>query len=242
MPSIAHQLELKLWQELKTAKTAPVAADLSKLWLLLELSLAEIDFSQQLHVAGEAVAKIVEVYVLRANEILDSLELKDKSLGPILSDDFLNGLMRQSMSVNLSELMETLEDEVLESQESETQESEIPDAVSSIVVPVDKNIALSTAREAKKAALQLAVELAEKERVSEWAEALSEWFELKRGNDAGGNDAVSLYQLQQELEMPLVEVWLALLLKGQEKYSLEQRGDFYDPSGIFISNRLWSCR
>lgn len=50
-------------------------------------------------------------------------------------------------------------------------------------------------------------------------------------------EAVSLIQLQQALGMPLVEVWLGLLLADQGQYLLEQRGDFYDPLEIWLTEK-----
>jgi hypothetical protein len=61
--------------------------------------------NQKLRVLGDAIAAIVEIYVMRANAILSTLEEKDSSGGePILSEDFLNDLMRQSMSIDLSDM------------------------------------------------------------------------------------------------------------------------------------------
>ena len=225
MQTIAHQLELNLWQELKAANGDPVAADLSQLWQLLEQTIPEIDPRQQLPVAAEAIAQIVAVYVLRAKAILATLELKDNSKGPILSDDFLAGLMRQSMSVNLSDLMEDifLSDEAPHPQEPET-------ALRSEAVPVERSAAATIPRIAKIDATQLVKELAEKERVSDWVHAIALFFEHKRDNKP-----VSLQQLQQSLGMPLVEVWLGMLVGGQDQYKWSQHGDFYDhPDTIFV--------
>ena len=43
--------------------------------------------------------------------------------------------------------------------------------------------------------------------------------------------SVSLLELQRSVEMPLVQVWLALLLNG---FEIEQRGDFYDTEQVWI--------
>ena len=40
-----------------------------------------------------------------------------------------------------------------------------------------------------------------------------------------------LVELQQMLQMPLIEVWIALLLSGCE---LEQRGGFYETDSVWI--------
>jgi len=62
------------------------------------------------------------------------------------------------------------------------------------------------------------------ENVSQCTEAIAQWMQQHDG------EAVSLLQLQQGLEMPLVDVWLGLLL-SQQQYVWEQRGDFYHEAG-----------
>jgi hypothetical protein len=42
---------------------------------------------------------------------------------------------------------------------------------------------------------------------------------------------MSLLELQESIEMPLGQVWLALLLNGM---TLEQRGDFYQTEQVWI--------
>ncbi len=100
------QLELDLWGNLKSALNQPDGVDFYGLWQDLESAIAPLENNQQLQVSAEAISQIVEIYVKRANGILDSLEVTDNSDGPVLEDDFLSGLMRQSMSIDLSDLME----------------------------------------------------------------------------------------------------------------------------------------
>ena len=73
------QLELDLWGDLKTALKEPESADMKLLWQGLEDAIAHQDSNQQLLVAGDAIAQIVEVYVKRAKGILDSLDVNDDS-------------------------------------------------------------------------------------------------------------------------------------------------------------------
>lgn len=46
---------------------------------------------------------------------------------------------------------------------------------------------------------------------------------------------VRLLQLQHSVQMPLIQVWLALLLDG---YEIEQKGEFYDLDGIWGTGQL----
>ena len=67
------------------------------------------------------------------------------------------------------------------------------------------------------------LELAGKENVPAWTNAIAQWLTTR-----STTESVSLLHLQQELAMPLVEVWLGMLLGGQDLYQWEQHGDFYD--------------
>ena len=190
------QLELDLWGDLKTALTQPESADMKLLWHSLDQAIAHQDSNEQLLVAGDAITQIVEVYVKRAKSILDSLEVNDDSSeGPVLDEDFLSGLMRQSMSLDLSDLMEEFAFEIESS----------PVSVASVVSVIDRKEAKAIARKARAAMRKALQELAEKENIPKWQQAIAHWIGQQ------GGEKVSLLQLQQALGMPLVEVWLGLL-------------------------------
>ncbi len=209
------QLELSLWQDLESATNAPETADIKILFQDLERVVAEVPEDKRLILAADAISQIVEIYVKKANLILDSLEVRDTSVGPILTEDFLSGLMRQSMTIDLSDLMEDL----FEKQPILTQETDEEHHIEL----QDKKKAKAIADEAGHDAKKLMLELAGKEDVPTWAAAISRWLTAR-----SSTESVSLLQLQQELGMPLVEVWLGMLLGGQDLYQWEQHGDFYD--------------
>ncbi len=237
MQTIAKQLELDLWQELKAASREPEAADLFQLWNKIEQTIAESDQDQQLLLAGDAIAKIVEIYVLRAKAILANLEVRDNSKGPVLSEDFLRGLMRQSMAINLSDLMEDLfsEDATLESQAPETTSG-------SVAMPIDKAALLKRLElepepdntEAKAKALAVA----HVEDISAWANAIACYLKSRKVETLPLAKLVQDVQLpiiegEEERGSPLVKIWLALLLG---EYKLEQHGSFYDePDRIWVT-------
>ena len=211
MPLSYKQLELDLWGDLKTALTEPESADMELLWQGLEEAIAYQNSNQQLLVAGNAIAQIVEVYVKRAKSILDSLEVNDDSSeGPVLDEDFLSGLMRQSMSLDLSDLMEEFAFEIESS----------PVSVASVVSVIDRKEAKAIARKARAAMRKALQELAEKENIPKWQQAIALWIEQHQG------EKVSLWQLHQALDMPLVEVWLGLL-HSPTPDQWEGTGEFY---------------
>ena len=215
------QLELDLWGDLKTALIAPESADMKLLWYSLDQAIAHQDSNKQLLVAGDAIAQIVEVYVKRANGILDSLKMNDDSgEGPVLDEDFLSGLMRQSMSLDLSDLMEEF---TFESESS-------PVSVGSVVSVLDRKDAKAIARKARAAMRKALKALAEQENIPLWQQAIAQWIGQQ------GSKKVSLEQLQQSLGMPLVEVWLGLL-HSPTPYQWDSQEEFYrDARDFWISN------
>jgi hypothetical protein len=219
---LAVQLELDLWQNLATAKDEPETADILQLWQDLEQVIEQSELDQQLRVAGDAIAKIVEVYAIRANAILSSLEVHDTKTEPILSEDFLNDLIRQSMTIDLSDMMEDLFP-------SEPEAQALAPTRGSVVVPIDKKAAHAIAKGAKIDAKRMVTELAGNEQVSHWAEAIAQWMQLR-----SCGEAVSLLGLQQALGMPLVNIWLGLLLPSEHRYDWERSGEFYSDAGEIL--------
>ena len=215
------QLELDLWGDLKTALTKPESADMELLWHSLEDAIAFQDSNQQLLVAGDAIAQIVEVFVLRAKGILDSLEVTDNSQGPVLDEDFLSGLMRQSMSIDLSDLMEEFAFDEVESS---------PVSFGSQVALKGRKEARALARQERARMRKALKELAEKENIPKWQSAIALWIEQHHGAK------VSLLQLQQSLGMPLVEVWLGLL-HSPTPQQWDGQGEFYrEARDFWIAN------
>lgn len=205
------QLELDLWGDLKFALAQPEVANFEQLWQELDDAIAPMEKNQQLQVAAEAISQIVEVYVSRAKSILDSLEVTDNSNGPVLADDFLSGLMRQSMSLDLSDMMEEL---------FPVQEQGNKPTSGSQVIAIDKKVAKEIARKANVLAKKELLTLAGKENISAWQQAIAHWMQQHQ------NEKISLLQLQQALSMSLVEIWLGLL-HSPTPYQWEGTGEFY---------------
>ena len=222
------QLELSMWQDLKTASSEPLVADLQQLWSKLEQVIELTSKNQKLRVLGDAIAAIVEIYVMRANAILSTLEEKDSSGGePVLSEDFLNDLMRQSMSIDLSDMMERL------FPEPESKPRSPVSARGTIVAPQDLSADYTIAPVVPDDPKQMLVELAGNEQVSQWSAAIFEWIQQH-----SCNERVSLLQLQQVLGLSLVEVWLGLLLSSGHQYDWERSEDFYsDAKEIWLKQR-----
>lgn len=118
---------------------------------------------------------------------------------------------RISISLDLSDLMEDLFPQA---------DSQVSVSSGSIVMPIDKKAASALANQAKKLAKKELLDLAGKENISLWQSAIASWMHQHQGQK------VYLWQLQQALGMPLVEVWLGLL-HSQAQYQWEGQGEFY---------------
>lgn len=144
----------------------------------------------------------------------------DSSEGPVLDEKFLSGLMRQLMTLDLSDLMEEFTFEV----------ESTPVSVGSVISLIDRKEARAIARKAKAAMRKALKGLAEKEDIPKWQSAIAQWIEQHQ------NEKISLQQLQQALDMPLVEVWLGLL-HSPTPYQWKGKGEFYlEARDIWIGN------
>lgn len=224
----AIQLELDLWQELQLAEQSPEQTDVVKLCKGMEAAISATPPNQKLQTAARAFLQIAEIFALRSQLLLTDWEQSHNEEGPPLEDEDLSELLRQSLSLDLEELMAE--------PEPVTRQRRSPNLVSgeSVAGVVDKDAlleAFDTEIELVEAQAQSesgAVSVAHSEDVTAWAAAIAEWLQQRFSTEP-----VSLLELKQEVRMPLVEVWLGLLL-GSESVVLKQRGDFYS-SPIWVT-------
>jgi len=125
------QLELKLWHNLEEASATAETADLDHLWQELETALGPLPSEQRLQMAGKAIEQIVEVFTLRSDLILSAWEEVHSGAGPAVDEDALSGLVQQSMSLDLSDLME-------EPVAEHRQRQSLAPSADSVAGPVDK--------------------------------------------------------------------------------------------------------
>ncbi len=222
--ALAQQI---LWQELEEAADLPEEADLRNLCQMLDQAIALVPPELRFQVAGDAFLQLAKVYAARANALLSGWERSGKPVAPILTAEGLADLLvRQSLRLDLSELVQIPEHKYLHSEDLELSVSQ-----DSSVVGLMERAALFKLLEGVPLpefdSLTNPLDVAHSEPISEWVEAISAWMQQNCRSQA-----VSLVELQQGLELPMVEVWLGLL-QGQQ-YKLKQCGDFYDPRGIWV--------
>jgi hypothetical protein len=224
-----EQLELPLWDVLKAAAIAPEEADLQQLLHGLDTALLNLDTLEQLQVAAEAIAQIVQVFQERWAIAFEELEATASDEGPIMPTDAFDCYVRQTMEVDFDQFIEPLASLPRKGVEREAENAER----CSVVGELDQAALLQALDEqmnqhpewTEAEAFNQAMEIAHDEDVSTWVEAIATWMENHQ------TATISLVRLQQSIEMPLVQLWLALLLG---EYAIEQRGEFYDGNQIWI--------
>lgn len=215
-----QELTATLMTAIQTALADPITADLHQLLQEFEQVLGTLPQTTQLQVAGEIFAQLAELCAARATHLLEAWEARhnpDQS-EPVLTAAMLQEVLRQSMSLNLTGLLEDPDRQrcsiqtlvPIESKVGEVEKAELLDFLDAV-----------EAAEAKAEALHVAHD----EDVSLWAATISQWLATHTGQ------TISLLELQRALQMPLVTVWLTLLLGG---YGIEQRGEFYQTETVWV--------
>jgi hypothetical protein len=229
MRQVEH-LQLPLWDLLREANTAPNEANLRQLLDGLETALSNLNTLGQLQVAAEAIAQIVQVFEGRSALAFEELEATNSDEGPVMSQNAFDRYVRQTMEVNFEQFIEPLESLPRKTREPQIQ-SEEP---SSVVGELDREALLQALDEemnqhpglTEVEAFNGAIALAHDEDISTWVKTIASWMVEQNVS------TIPLVQLQQSVEMPLVQLWLALLLG---EYAIEQRGEFYETEQIWVS-------
>ncbi|WP_309733545.1 hypothetical protein [Chamaesiphon sp. OTE_75_metabat_556] len=217
-------IDLPVWTEIKVAASEPEFADLARLWQDVEEAIVNLGCLGRLQVAGEAISQITNLFELRSQLAFESIQAVGSDDGPVMPGDAFDRYVRQTMQIDFDIYIEPLSS--LPRKVSEFSESEV-DEVHSVVAEIDRKVLLATILSDPvdpETAYREAIGLAHDEDVSAWGAAISERLEE-------WGQPTSLLALQESSEMPLVQVWLALLLNG---FEIEQRGEFYDTEQVWI--------
>lgn len=213
-----EQLEINLWEELRQAQQMPERVGVVQMLDAVEVAAAQLPEADRLRFAGEALLQVAQLCAARAGLLMD--EWEEASRDPIVEQGFFTDLVRQTMAVDLSELMEPTparKSRTKRAKSGGTEEGSIVATVdnAAVLAMVEQLEAEAPVEEERK---QQVLAIAHDESVSQWIEAIAQ------GLQATFPDRVSFTQLCECLEMPPVEVWLAVLLG---EFELEQEGEFY---------------
>lgn len=211
------QLELPLWETLRSAQRVPEQINFEELLDQVEGVIQGQPETLQLKMAGDALLQLAEVYAMRAEVLIT--EWEEAYRDPRVEQGFFGDVVRQTMAVDLSELIESTPPRKPRTKRAKSE----PGIEGSIAAPVEKAALLELvdqleAAEDLERENQQAFEIAYEENVSAWVAAIAQWLEAERTHP------VSFTHLCQRLGMPRIEVWLGVLLG---EFELKQTGEFY---------------
>lgn len=226
----AIQLELDLWNNLEAAAAQPLAANMNELWQELSDAIAPLPQQLQLAVAAEAILQITLIHSKRAIALLDDWgKAPDYYSEPVLDEDALSGMLRQTMTLDLDALLEPSPYYPRQSSRYGTQ-SVAPYVDRATMQKVLDQIA-STESNFEEEITQLA----HIEDISAWTKAITSYFTSKQAQCLPLVELVDKVQYptgkQPDIGSRLVKTWIALLLG---EFQLEQQ-DFYELEGILVS-------
>jgi len=216
------QLELDLWDVISSARQTPEDANLPMVFKLLDLTLVDLDTRSQLRIAGEAVCQIADLFCDRSNCLFEELHSRAVNGEPIMADDVFDRYVRQSIVVDFEQFIEPLQ----------SLPRKIPEPTkhgNSMVGAIDKEVLIQALEEESLLSLEeefeRAISTAHAEDISAWVEVIAQCI-------TDNSYPIRLMDLQKAVQLPIIETWLGLLLGD---FNLEQRGEFYDSSGIWIT-------
>jgi len=209
-----QQLELALESQIEDGFEDLEEVNLPGLVRQFDLVLMELPPTEQLRVGGLYMERLAQLYRERAMLLLDDWEEEYNSQGPKFDDSLLEGLIRESQYVDVSEFVKP-------GKRVKSPKVTGPlDEADSVFVELDTEQALQLAEQDLES-----VDLSHAENVSDWVEQIQAWFEQEP-------DEIRFIDLLEQLELPFVELCLGLLLGG---FAIEQRGEFYEYCSIWVS-------
>ncbi len=203
----------------------PATAEFQVFWELLVPILERLPQTERLQVAGEAIAQLATVCAARAAWLLEGWQRKydpapSEVVGePILTDDMLAGVLRHTMSLNLDEILESLEPQ---------QRSGRLYPEDSLAEAIDKDALLEMIDKMNEK--QSALAMAYEESISDWSRMVREWLQMQP-------QSVDMATVFQSVHLSPVRIWLGLLLGSgyQWEHSWHTEEEFYRPVNIRVS-------
>jgi hypothetical protein len=211
-----RQLELNLEVALEEAAEVPENVDVLSLWTQFEGELARLEQRDHLRVAGDILVQLAGLCETKADLLWEDWQDAHNADGPVMDGGWLQGLTRQTQELDFSDLV----NRSYISRDLPNEDKADEDSVAGDVEKLSVLGMIDALEDADLKSQALAVSHAEN--VSDWVQALS---------DGQVDSPQRLIDLQQQLRMPLVEVWIAALLGG---FPMEQRGSFYQTQEVWI--------
>ena len=210
-----RQLKLNFEVALEEAAETPETVDVLGLWEQFESELAGLEQRDRLRVAGDILVQLAGLCEAKSDVLWEDWQDAPNADGPVMDGDWLQGVTRQTQELDFSALV----NRSYHTHPNVDKADE--DSVAGDVEKLSVLEMLDTLDDADLKSQALAVSHAEN--VSDWVKALA-----NRQTDSPQR----LVDIQQQLKMPLIEVWIAALLGG---FLIEQRGSFYQTQEVWVS-------
>ena len=213
-----RQLELNLAVALEEAAEVPKNVDVLSLWTQFEGELAGLEQRDRLRVAGDILVQLAGLCETKADLLWEDWQDAHNADGPVMDGDWLQGLTRQTQELDFSDL-------VNRSYISRDLPNEDKADEDSVAGDVEKLSVLDMIDALEDVGLKSqALAVSHSENVSDWVKALAE---------KQTRSPQRLVDVQSQLRMPIIEMWIAALLGG---FPMEQRGSFYDTQEVWVSS------
>ena len=216
--SNVRQLELNLEVALEEAAEVPENADVLGLWAQFEDELAGLEQRDHLRVAGDILVQLAGLCEAKADLLWEDWQDAHNAEGPVMGGDWLQGVTRQTQELDFSDLVSR---SYRASSDLPNEDKTDEDSVAGEALKLSVLDMIDALEDADLKSQALAV--SHSENISDWVAALA---------DRQGESPQRLVDLQQQLRMPLIEVWIAALLGG---FPMEQRGSFYQTQAVWVS-------
>ncbi|MEM9806918.1 MAG: hypothetical protein AAF959_16730 [Cyanobacteria bacterium P01_D01_bin.56] len=211
-----RQLQLDLGDAFDDAAGVPEDANILELWQQFEGVMVKLPWREQLRLGGEVLAQLADICEAKSEILWDDWQDAHNTSGPVLDSDWLKGITRQTQELDFADLVQR-SDHVKPVRPEASKEED------SVVEEVEKASLLNLVDAlAEEEAKERALAVSHAENVSDWVQSLS---------SQKAHFPRQLIELQEQLKMPLVEIWIAALLGD---FKVEQRGDFYDTQQLWI--------
>ncbi|NJN11491.1 MAG: hypothetical protein HC815_27355 [Richelia sp. RM1_1_1] len=211
-------VQLEIWDLLDEAKQEPLEVNWNLLWDSLDFSLIDLEVSQQLQVASEALLQMVEVFHIRSMEAFEELEAYTSDDGPVMGNVDFVPFVRQFIDIDFDEFIEPLVSSIRKPYTLKE-----GDECQSQVEVIDKQVLLEATQQVPEVADRSVIEVAHSENVSDWIKAITNYFVTTSVK------LTTWSELCQKLDITPVEILLGLLLGNFAlRQTLEESSSFYD--------------
>ena len=212
-----RQLELNLEVAFEEAAETPKNANVLSLWNQFEGELAGLEQRDHLRVAGDILVRLARLCEAKADLLWEDWEDAHNAEGPVMNGDWLQGVTRQTQELDFSDLVNR---SYRTSSNLPNEDKTDDDSVAGEALKLSVLDMIDALEDADLKSQTLAVSHAEN--VSDWVKALA---------DRQEESPQRLIDIQKQLRMPLIEVWIAALLGG---FAMEQRGSFYQTQEVWV--------